>query len=114
MRYAQRHVSGKQLPAAFINPIRKIDYTERPVVLQKRPQKIAFIPRPVFVHDPGCRILERKKNVMDMNQYAGRQRRENPEHIIQHIASGLRYMRGIDEEYVARGEFRKHIERNVL
>src|SRR5689334_6582960 len=85
---AQRHFLNKLLPVKSFEESVKENDPKALVVEQKSSQSIDFVPSTPFV-DPFLRILKRKKHVMKMNQHAWRERRQNFEKYIIHVAIDL-------------------------
>src|SRR6185437_14741508 len=97
MRGETGHRSFQKMPRPqYLPPIR---------ILKKRLDEILFVETPLMIANPCLRIVEGKKNIVHMNQNAGRKPGQNIEEQAHHVVSGADLMAGVDEKYVPRREF---------
>ena len=66
----QRHSGLHQRTAALVEPIGPIQNAHRGIVMKVRSDYVRFVPGTVLILDPRPRVLERIKDVMDVNNHA--------------------------------------------
>ncbi len=83
-------------------------------VREQRAQQVLLVPVASFLDDPLPGIFVRQEHVVHMDANARCEPRQHFEEEMVHVAAGLRDVRGIDEQDVARFEGEKHVQGHVL
>src|SRR5687768_9553912 len=77
-------------------------------------KEVLLGPEELQLHHPLAGIFERQKNIVDMDDHAGSDARENPEIEIGHVSPGFHGVGGIDEQDVIRAKALECLERDIL